>query len=170
MRVGEKWVLGIIGVIVAVSMARTMWRLNTQTEVDPGIPFYTTAGPELKRAGSDLYRQLGCKNCHSLWTVRNMFESVPAPALDGIGSLRTEQWFYSYFSAQDPQAILPSRLKQEYQMPSYAHLTEQQRRTLAAYMASLKVEDWYLDETKKAEYEKLTGKDYPFDIGPAGAP
>ena len=42
-------------------------------------------------------------------------------------------------------------------MPSYAHLPEQERRLLAQYMASLKVEDWYLEATKKAEYEKLTG-------------
>lgn len=45
-------------------------------------------------------------------------------------------------------------------MPSYAHLPEQERRQLASYMASLKVKDWYLHETKKAEYEKLTGQPY----------
>ena len=45
-------------------------------------------------------------------------------------------------------------------MPSYAQLPEKERRLLAAYMASLKVQDWYLQETRKAEYEKLTGKDY----------
>jgi hypothetical protein len=27
-------------------------------------------------------------------------------------------------------------------------------------MASLKVKDWYLQDTRKAEYEKLTGKTY----------
>ncbi len=160
MRSSEKLVLGIIGVIVGLAMAKNIWQLNAQTEPDPGIPFYSTATPALSRAGSDIYRELKCKDCHTLWTVRNMFEFVPAPALDGIGSLRDEAWFYSYFSAKNPQTILPSRLKQEYQMPSYAYLPEQDRRTLAAYMASLKVEDWYLQETKEAEYEKLTGKDY----------
>jgi hypothetical protein len=45
-------------------------------------------------------------------------------------------------------------------MPSYAHLHENERRLLAQYLASLKVKDWYLEDTKKAEYEKLTGKDY----------
>ncbi|MEO7558320.1 MAG: c-type cytochrome [Gammaproteobacteria bacterium] len=144
-------------------MAKNIWQLSISTEADPGIPFYSTASPALSRAGSDIYRSLRCKDCHSLWTVRNMLEFVPAPALDGIGSLRNEAWFYAYFSAQNPQSILPTRLKQEYQMPSYAHLPEQDRRVLAAYMASLKVKDWYLEETKKAEYEKLTGKDYPAD-------
>lgn len=161
MRTGEKWILAGIGIVVAFAMARNVWRLQVQTEPDPGIPFYSTANAELTRAGSDLYRRLECKSCHTLWTVRNMFESVPAPALDGIGSLRNEEWFYTYFSAPDPQAILPSRLKPEYQMPSYAQLPEQERRVLAAYMASLKVKDWYFEETKQAEYEKLTGKDYP---------
>ena len=161
MRKGEKWVLGIIGAIVVFAMAKNIWQLNSDTEVDPGIPFYSTASPALSRAGSDTYRSLRCKDCHSLWTVRNMLEFVPAPALDGIGSVRNEAWFYAYFSAQNPQSILPTRLKQEYKMPSYAHLPEPDRRLLAAYMASLKVKDWYLEETKKAEYEKLTGKDYP---------
>lgn len=51
--------------------------------------------------------------------------------------------------------------EKSYRMPSYAHLSEQERQTLAAYVASLKVQDWYLEETRKAEYEKLTGKPYP---------
>ncbi|MCL4315969.1 MAG: cytochrome c [Gammaproteobacteria bacterium] len=160
MRQGEKWVLGLIGAVALFAFAKGLWQSGTKKEADPGIPFYSTASPELARAGSDLYRKLECKSCHTLWTVRNMFESVPAPALDGIGSLRGEQWFYDYFSSADPQTILPSRLKPQYRMPSYAHLNEQERRTLAAYMASLKVQDWYLQETRKAEYEKLTGKSY----------
>ena len=82
------------------------------------------------------------------------------PPLDGIGSLRDEAWFYDYFSAENPQSILPSRLKKEFQMPSYANLKEVERRLLASYLASLKVKDWYLEETKKMEYEKLTGKSY----------
>ncbi|MDA1107308.1 MAG: c-type cytochrome [Proteobacteria bacterium] len=160
MRTGEKWIWGLIAAIALWAVGKTLWQLGTQQEPDPGIPFYSTATPEITRAGSDLYRQLNCKNCHTLWTMRNMLESVPAPALDGIGSLRDETWFYNYFSAPDPQSILPSRLKQQYRMPSYAHLPEHERRVLAAYMAGLKVQDWYLEETRKAEYEKLTGKDY----------
>lgn len=96
-----------------------------------------------------------------------MSANVPAPVLDGIGSLRDEQWFYAYFSAENPQAILSTRLKKMYQMPSYAHLPEDERKILASYMASLKVQDWYLEETKKAEFEKLTGKPY---LGTGRAP
>jgi len=56
--------------------------------------------------------------------------------------------------------ISPSRLKAEYSMPSYSYLSDADRHTLAQYLASLKVKDWYKQENIKAEYEKLTGKEY----------
>lgn len=141
-------------------MGRNLWLLNTTKEVDKGIPYYSTASDTLERAAMDVYRQQNCKSCHSLWTVRDLMRAVPAPILDGIGSLRSEDWLYQYFSAHNPQEILKSRLKKEYQMPSYAHLPEKDRRLLARYMSSLKVQDWYLEETRKAEHEKLTGEEY----------
>lgn len=122
------------------------------------LPFYSTADAELQRAGSELYRKLQCRNCHTIWSVKSVYQSVPAPSLDGIGSLRSEAWLYRYFSAENPQEILPTRLKAKYKMPSYAHLDEKDRRILARYFASLKVRDWYLDEVRKAEQAKLTGQ------------
>ena len=161
MRRGEVLILATIAVVVVGLMARNVINLRSQREPDRGLPFYSTASPTLARQGGDLYRSENCRQCHSLWTLRNAFESVPAPALDGIGSLRTEEWFYRYFSAPNPQSILPSRLKPEYRMPSLAGLPDADRRTLAQYMASLNVKDWYLESTRAAEYEKLTGKAYP---------
>lgn len=161
MRRGEALILATIGVVVVGLIARNAISLGSKGEPDRGIPFYSTAGPTLTRQAGDLYRSNNCRQCHSLWTVRSAFESVPAPALDGIGSLRSEDWFYRYFSAPDPQSILPSRLKLEYRMPSLAGLPDTERRALAQYMASLKVKDWYLESTRTAEYEKLTGKAYP---------
>ncbi len=161
MKRGEAVILAIIGVAVAGVMVRNAISLRSGAPPDRGIPFYTTASPGLARAAGDLYRSNNCRQCHALWTVKSVFESVPAPALDGIGSLRTEEWFYRYFSSPDPQSILPSRLKPEYRMPSFADLTDGERHTHAQYMASLKVKDWYLDSTRAAEYEKLTGKAYP---------
>jgi len=160
MRKGEKWIYGIIILTVLAFMGRNALQLMNPADKDPGIPFYSTASHDLELSGSELYHRLNCKHCHSLWTVKDIMESVPAPALDGIGSLRDEQWLYNYLSAENPQTILPSRLKPEYRMPSFAELTDEERHTLAAYLASLKVEDWYLEGTKKAEYEKLTGKPY----------
>ena len=160
MRRGEKGILALIAVIVLGLMGRNLWHIESGEYVDKGIPYYSTASKALAEDAMEVYRKQGCKGCHSLWTLRNMLEFVPAPILDGQGSLHSEEWFYRYFSAADPQTIVPSRLKPEFRMPSYAQLPEHDRRLLASYMASLKVQDWYLEETRKAEYEKLTGKEY----------
>jgi cbb3-type cytochrome oxidase cytochrome c subunit len=157
MRRGEKGVLILIGGIVCIAALRSM--MHVEGKHDREIPFYSTATPEVTKQAMDVYYGNDCKNCHSLWTVKNMMESVPAPMLDGIGSIRTEAWLYQYLSSPNPQQILPSRLKKAYQMPSYAKLTDEQRRVLSKYLASLQVKDWYLEQTKKAEYEKLTGKE-----------
>jgi L-cysteine S-thiosulfotransferase len=158
MKRGEKAVLFIIVLLVGGGMARSLLQSNEKHDHD--IPFYSTATPQLARDAMDLYRKYGCKDCHTLWTMKDMLQSVPAPMIDGIGSLRSEAWLYDYLSSTNPQAIIPSRLKPEYRMPSYASLSDRDRRTLASYIASLKVQDWYLEQTKKAEYEKLTGMEY----------
>jgi len=160
MKRGEKGILAIIVVSALIIGGRNLIVSETNQEPDKGIPYYSTASAELAHDAMVIYQQNDCKDCHSLWTVRDMLQSVPAPILDGMGSLHDEEWFYQYFSAPDPQAIIHSRLKKKYRMPSYARLPEHERRILASYMASLKVQDWYLQETRKAEYEKLTGKDY----------
>ena len=160
MKRGERAILILIAIVVLALMGRNLWHIEAGYEVDKGIPYYSTATATIARDAMNLYHQQGCKNCHSLWTVRNPLESVPAPILDGIGSLRTEEWLYKYFTSPDPQEILPSRLKPEYRMPSYSDLSDNDRHLLAQYMASLKVKDWYLEDTRKAEYEKLTGKEY----------
>jgi len=160
MRPGDRLIVGLVGLIVIVAIGKGIYTVNHPIE-DKGIPFYSTLPEAEQRKGSDMYRDLGCRNCHTLWGVKNVLETVPAPSLDGIGSLRSEAWLYQYFSAKDPQSIIPTRLKKKYAQPSYANLPEQQRRFLAHYFASLKVKDWYLEATKDAEYKKLTGKVRP---------
>jgi cbb3-type cytochrome oxidase cytochrome c subunit len=154
---GEKIILGGVIVLAAAGGVRAV--LQKPAAQDREIPFYSTAAAALAEPANDLYRRLGCKQCHSLWTLRDMTQAVPAPMLDGIGSLRSEAWLYDYLSSPDPQRILPSRLKPQYRMPSYRDLPEPDRRLLAGYLASLKVKDWYLDETRKLERQKLTGED-----------
>ncbi len=163
MRKGEKGILVVIAVIVFVFIGINSYRQAQETEPDKGIPFYSTASNEVRKKGGELYREQKCRDCHTLWGVRNPMQAVPAPALDGIGSLRDESWLFDYLSAADPQQILPTRLKAEYQMPSFSHLPEEDRKTLAAYLANLKVEDWYLNQVKKSEFEKLTGESYQGD-------
>jgi len=141
---------------LAVAIFQSIIKPSPQSG-DKGLPFYSTADKQLTRSGSDLYHSLQCRNCHAIWSVKSLYQTVPAPSLDGIGSLRNEDWLYHYFSAGNPQSILPSRLKKKYRMPSYAHLTEAERHLLARYFASLRVKNWYLDETIRAEQKKLTG-------------
>jgi len=158
MRRGEKLVLALIGIFLFAGVVRSL--MHVEEQHDREIPFYSTASSDIARTAMDVYRNNGCKSCHTLWTLQDMSQSVPAPMLDGLGSLRSETWFYDYLSSSNPQAVLPSRLKKEYQMPSYAGLSEYDRHLLAQYLSSLKVKDWYLEQTKKAEYEKLTGLEY----------
>ena len=157
MKKGELVVLGAIGLLVAGGVVRAI--LQRPTARDREIPFYSTAPPDVANSASDLVRKYSCRQCHSLWSTRDPLRAVPAPMLDGIGSLRTEAWLYAYLSAPNPQAVLPSRLKPEYRMPSYAALSDAERRTLASYLASLRVKDWYLDQTRRLEHDKLTGED-----------
>jgi sulfur-oxidizing protein SoxX len=160
MRKGEKGILIIIGVVAVAAMAYQSIELAINDKKDPGIPFYSSAPKELQVEATILIRKYDCRDCHVIWAQRNIMQAVPAPSLDGIGSIRSEQWLFDYFSSTDPQQIIPSRLKKEYRMPSYANIPEKDRRTLAQYMGSLQVKDWYLKQTKASEYEKLTGKKY----------
>jgi len=158
MKRGEKAVLFMIVFLVGAGILKSL--LQSSDKHDHEIPFYSEANADLSEKAMDLYRLSGCKDCHTLWTMKDMLQSVPAPMLDGIGSIRSESWLYDYLSSTNPQAILPSRLKPQYRMPSFASMPESERRILASYLASLKVKDWYLDQTKKLEYEKLTGMEY----------
>ena len=160
MKRGEWGIVGAIVVIIGGSMAWKSYQTTQSNPKDFKIPFYSTATPAVQAQASELIKRENCRDCHSLWSTRTLLQAVPAPPLDGIGSLKDEAWLFTYLSASLPQEIVPSRLKPEYRMPSFAKLPEIERRTLAQYLASLKVEDWYLADVKKVEYEKLTGKDY----------
>lgn len=157
MKGGEKFVLAAAGVLLIFGVVRNFMHVDEPHEND--IPFYTTASSEEARKATDIYRANTCRSCHSLWSMKDVMQSVPAPMMDGIGSIRTEAWLYDYLSSPNPQSILPSRLKKKYQMPSFANMPDADRKLLANYLASLKVKDWYLEQTKKEEQEKLSGVD-----------
>ena len=157
MKSGEKFVLVAIVVLLAFGIVRTLTHVEEPHESD--IPFFSTASAEVATKATDIFRSNTCRSCHSLWSLKDVMQSVPAPMMDGIGSLHTEAWLYDYLSSPNPQLIIPSRLKKKYQMPSYANMPESDRRILASYLASLKVKDWYLEQTKKDEHDKLTGED-----------
>lgn len=150
-----------MAVIVGGLMIRNLVFVLSGKDKDRGIPFYSTLSQNEGKRALGLIRDNRCKDCHSLWGGEaSMMRSVPAPRLDGIGSIRDEAWFYRYLSAANPQSILPTRLKKEFRMPSYASMPDVDRKEIAKYLASLKVKNWYLMQTKKSEYEKLTGNPY----------
>lgn len=157
MKGGEKFVLGAAGVLLLFGVIRNFTHVAEPHESE--IPYYSTASSDVASKATDIYRSNTCRSCHSLWSMKDVMQAVPAPMMDGIGSLRTEAWLYDYLSSPNPQLILPSRLKKKYQMPSYSSMPEADRKLLANYLASLKVKDWYLEQTKKEEQEKLTGVD-----------
>lgn len=159
MRKGEKVVIALM----ISSVALMAWYKGKESPIDDknlDVPFYSTASKDVADRAGVLIRQLNCRNCHSLWGVRDLSQAVPAPALDGMGMFRDEKWLFDYFSSDNPQEILSSRLKPEYRMPSFSSLSVNERQDLASYIASLKVYDWYFEDAKKARYEKLTGEDY----------
>jgi len=160
MRKGDWLIAGLLGLVVATAIGKGIYDAKNPID-DKGIPFYSSASEDVQQAGADLYRNIGCRDCHTIWGIKNIMETVPAPSLDGIGSLRSEDWLYAYFSAENPRDIIPTRLKLKYSMPSYASLPESERRLLAKYFSAMKVKDWYLEQVKASEYKKLTGNPYP---------
>jgi hypothetical protein len=161
MRKGEKGILIGIGVFAILAMSGKAILMQKQKDPHAGkIPFYSDAPKELATQAATLVRKHNCRGCHVYWGKRDIMRAVPAPSLDGIGSLKTREWLMTYLSAENPQEIVPTRLKKEFQMPSFANIPDQERTVLVDYLASMKVEDWYLPETKKREYEKLTGKKF----------
>ena len=99
MRKGEKGIIAVILAVSAIVMLVQGWNISQEKEKDPGIPFYSTSPKELASRASELYRRYDCRDCHSLWGIRNILQAVPAPSLDGIGSWRDEKWLFDYFSA-----------------------------------------------------------------------
>ncbi|MDH3325226.1 MAG: cytochrome c [Gammaproteobacteria bacterium] len=160
MRKGEKGIFVVMAISIVVLIGVKIYQNSKNEGEDPGIPFYSTANKEVKDGAAKVMHFVECKKCHSIWGMKDFSQSVPAPSLDGMGMFRTEEWLYDYFSSENPQEMLTSRLKPEYRMPSLTHLTDDERKVLAKYIFSLKVEDWYLEETKQARYEKLTGNKY----------
>src|SRR5487761_1895151 len=129
MRRGEKGILIVMAVIVGGLMLKNLWFVMNGKDKDRGLPFYSTLTEVESKKAMRLISDNKCRDCHSLWGGEASFmRDVPAPRLDGIGSIRDEAWFYRYLSAADPQSMLPSRLKKEFSMPSYAKLPDDERK------------------------------------------
>ncbi len=160
MRTGEKGIAVAMILSVVIVAGLKFGNKEDVAEEEMDIPFVSDASPELANKAGNILRTLHCRECHFIWGTRDLNQAVPAPAIDGVGEFRDEAWLFNYLSQEVPQDILPSRLKPKYRMPSYAHLSVDERQTLAKYLATLKVKGWYLKDATKKRYEKITGNDY----------
>jgi cytochrome c2 len=76
--------------------------------------------------GEQVLRQQGCIACHMI----GLQGGTLGPSLSNVGGRRNEEWLHEQLIA--PQAAVPGNY-----MPSYAHLTQQERNGLVAYLSTL---------------------------------
>jgi cytochrome c oxidase subunit 2 len=78
--------------------------------------------------GAKIFRQAGCVACHTI----NGQGWRSGPDLTHVGAVRTEQaWLRGFL--KDPAAVVPGS-----RMPPFDDLTEDEVRSLTAYLLSLK--------------------------------
>ena len=78
--------------------------------------------------GAKVFRQAGCIACHKV----NGQGGPSGPDLTRVGAVRTEQaWLRGFL--KDPAAVVPGS-----RMPPFDDLTEDEVRSLTAYLLSLK--------------------------------
>ncbi|MDH4228696.1 MAG: cytochrome c [Nitrospirota bacterium] len=155
MKKGENVVWGVAGLITLAAVGMGYVAYNAPPQV---MPTYQLDSPAAAR-GEMVYREQGCSSCHKIWDLG----SSRGGPLDGIGSRRDAEWLSRYLGAENPQILLPSTRKRIYQMPSFAHVPEDRRADLVAYLSSLK--ERAIEEAHAAA--ATAGE--PLPGGPAGA-
>ena len=98
------------------------------------LPTYVPSGDPT--TGEELFDSVGCRGCHVVGDEQNGatpgFEDF-GPNLAGVGSKLTEPWLYQW--VKNPREYFP-----ETKMPDL-RLSEQESADIAAYLATLKLED-----------------------------
>ena len=88
----------------------------------------STVAQESIEKGAKIFRQAGCIACHKV----NGQGGPSGPDLSRVGAVRTEQaWLKGFL--KDPAAVVPGS-----RMPPFDDLTEDEVRSLMAYLLSLK--------------------------------
>ena len=88
----------------------------------------STVAQESIEKGAKIFRQAGCIACHKVYG-----QGGPSgPDLSRVGAVRTERaWLRGFL--KDPAALVPGS-----RMPPFDDLTEDEVRSLMAYLLSLK--------------------------------
>jgi len=128
LKLGEKVMFGLSALIVVAAVGK-----GVMTARNPGAPreYYEWTQEGLK--GHEVYRRLGCNNCHRTLGVG---EIGVAPSLDGSGTRRTLEWLQRYFD--DPAALVPGSAHDGRLGPDLRRLEPEERRLLAQFLFGLK--------------------------------
>jgi cbb3-type cytochrome oxidase cytochrome c subunit len=130
MKLGEKIMFGIAGLIAVAAVGRVVMMGRSTEPVKPR-DYYEWTEDGLK--GKALYGKMGCNNCHRAMGVG---EIGIAPVLDGEGTRRTQGWLSDYFA--DPAKLVPGTAHDGSLGPDFRRLTPDERRLLVAFMFGLK--------------------------------
>lgn len=128
LKLGEKVMFGLSALIVVAAVGK-----GVMTARNPTAPreYYEWTQEGLQ--GHEVYRRLGCNNCHRTLGVG---EIGVAPSLDGSGTRRTLEWLQRYF--EDPTALVPGSAHDGRLGPDLRRLEPEERRLLAQFLFGLK--------------------------------
>jgi cbb3-type cytochrome oxidase cytochrome c subunit len=128
LKLGEKVMFALSALIVVAAVGK-----GVMTARSPAAPreYYEWTEEGLK--GHEVYRRLGCNNCHRTLGVG---EIGIAPSLDGSGTRRTLEWLQRYFD--NPAAVVPGSAHDGRLGPDLGRLAPEDRRLLALFLFGLK--------------------------------
>src|SRR5262245_10118709 len=119
---------GLSALIVVAAVGK-----GVMTARNPSQPREYQEWTEAGLQGHEVYRRMGCNNCHRTLGVG---EIGVAPSLDGSGTRRSKAWLDRYF--QDPAAVVPGSAHDGRLGPDFRRLTPDERHHLSAFLFGLK--------------------------------
>ena len=140
LKTGEKVLFGIAGVFIVLAVIAyiilEMYRLSSDTPIFESKTSFDFS--EQGAVGSALFREARCTSCHrALRNGTNMGLS-----LDGVGSLRTVDWLYSFL--KNPEQTYGAPTLDHGAAPKEAayvsKLADEDLRAIAQFISELKAE------------------------------
>jgi cbb3-type cytochrome oxidase cytochrome c subunit len=125
LRLGE-WIV-VAGVLLIGAFAALV---ATLIYLKPPPAMYGYAESAAANLGETIYKRESCRDCHQVFGNG----STSGPKLDGIGALRSDSMLKAYLL--DPSPVVGDKIYRV-KMPSYAHLNQDDRDALVAYLLAL---------------------------------
>lgn len=130
LKAGEKLFFGVCVLLTVAAVAKAV---RQPSSTDPARQRDHYEWTEAGLQGQQVYRTMGCHNCHKAMGVGEM---GVAPVLDGEGTRRTRGWLEHYFA--DPPALVPGSAHDGRLGPDFRALPAEQRRLLVEFLIGLK--------------------------------